>query len=114
MTNTLLFIAATAGSSGQSGQGGGAMGMMLPIILIFVIMYLLVFRPQAKKQKDHRRMLDALQKGDRVLTAGGIMGTVAGIRENDNMVILKIADNVKIEVLKSSIGQKLIEEEAKK
>ena len=113
MTHTMLFIFATAGSGQQSGQGGGAMGMMLPIILIFVIMYLLVFRPQAKKQKDHRRMLDALQKGDRVLTAGGILGTVAGIREKDNMVILKIAENVKIEVVKSSIGQKLADEEGK-
>ena len=108
------MLTLAAAGSGQQGNQGSPMGFFLPIILIFVIMYMLVFRPQARKQKDHRKMLDVLQKGDRILTAGGILGTIAGIREKDNVIILKIADNVKIEIMKSSVSQKFNPEEGKK
>ena len=64
-----------------------------------------MIRPQSKKQKEHRSMLDNLKKGDKVVTAGGIIGTIAGIKEKENSVILKIADNVKMEILKSSISK---------
>lgn len=80
---------------------------MLPIILIFAIMYFLIFRPQAKKQKKHQAMIEAVQKGDKVVTAGGIHGTVAGIKEKENTLIVKIGDNVKIELSRSSIARKL-------
>jgi preprotein translocase subunit YajC len=79
------------------------------MILIFVVMYFLMFRPQSKRQKEHRTMLDNLQKGDQVLTAGGVYGTIAGIKEKENIIILKISENVKIDVAKSSIAQKIIE-----
>ncbi|NOY61462.1 MAG: preprotein translocase subunit YajC [Calditrichaeota bacterium] len=100
-------------SSGQGTQGN-PMGFFLPIILIFAIMYLLIFRPQAKKQKEHRRMLDDMQKGDRVVTAGGIYGTIAGIKEKEGIVILKIDNNVKIEITRSSIARTLTGSEQKK
>jgi preprotein translocase subunit YajC len=78
-----------------------------PFIAIFVIMYLMMILPQQKKQKEHRRMLDNIQKGDRIITAGGILGTVAGIKEKEKTVILKVADNTKIELLRSSVAQVL-------
>ncbi len=111
--NLLLSITAMAGS-GQQGSQGNPMGFFLPIILIFAIMYLLIFRPQAKKQKEHRRMLDSMQKGARVVTAGGIYGTIAGIKEKEGIVILKIDTNVKIEISRSSIAKTLDGPEAKK
>lgn len=94
------------GSSG-GGQGGNPLLGFLPLVLIIFVMYFLMIRPQAKKQKEHRAMLDKLEKGDKVLTAGGIVATVAGIKENEGMLIVKIADNVKVEITRSSIAQVL-------
>ncbi|MBN2028994.1 preprotein translocase subunit YajC [bacterium] len=96
------------GTSG-SGSSSGSSSMLgfLPLILIVVVMYFLMIRPQAKKQKDHRAMLEKLEKGDRVLTSGGIVGTIAGIKENEGLLIVKIAENVKIELSKNSVAQLL-------
>jgi preprotein translocase subunit YajC len=88
-------------------QQGGQLGWMLPMILIFVIMYLLILRPQAKRQKEHQKMLAGLEKNDRIVTAGGIYGTIVGVKEKENTLIVKIADNVKIEVARSSIARRL-------
>jgi preprotein translocase subunit YajC len=74
----------------------------LPFILIFFIFYLLVFRPQAKRQKELAQMLAALKQGDRVLTQGGIFGNVVAVKD-ENVVVLKISDQVKVEVAKGSI-----------
>ncbi len=90
----------------QGGQGGGAMAF-LPMIMIIVVMYFLMIRPQAKKQKEHRKMLDMLEKGDKILTTGGVLGTIAGIKEKESILIVKIADNVKIEMMKTSVAQVL-------
>jgi preprotein translocase subunit YajC len=95
--NWILF------AMGPSGNGGGSpAAMLLPIIGMLVIFYLLLIRPQQKKQKDLQQMIAALRKGDRVMTTGGIYGTIAGIR--DNIIVLKVAEDVKIEVIKSSIA----------
>ncbi|MDZ7318130.1 MAG: preprotein translocase subunit YajC [candidate division KSB1 bacterium] len=102
MFNFILLMGAPAG--GQSGQVN-PLAMWLPIILIFAIMYFLIFRPQAKKQKQHRMMLDALKKGDKIITAGGIYGTVLSVKEKENTVIVKIDDDTKIELVKSSVAQ---------
>ena len=72
------------------------------IALIFVIFYFLLIRPQQKKQKQHQNMLEAIKKGDRVVTSGGVYGTVIGVK--DNIVVLKIADDVKVEFAKSAIA----------
>ena len=77
----------------------------LPLVLIIFIMYFLMIRPQAKRQKEHKAMLGNIEKGDRILTSGGILGTVAGIKENESILIVKIADNVKVEMNKSAIAQ---------
>lgn len=92
----------------QAGDGGGGtLGFILPMVLIFAIMYFLILRPQAKKQKQHQAMIEQIKKGDRIVTAGGIHGTVQGIKEKENTFIVKIDDNVKVELSRSSIAKKL-------
>jgi preprotein translocase subunit YajC len=95
------------------GSGGNPLAMWMPIILIFVIMYLLILRPQAKRQKEHQKMLEALQKGDTVVTAGGIYGTIVGMKEKEGIVIVEVDKNVKLNVTRSSIARKIVEEEKK-
>ena len=93
-----------------SGSQANPIAMWLPIILIFVVMYLFILRPQAKRQKQHQEMLKTLNKNDRVVTAGGIYGTIAGIKEKEGTVILEIDKNVKVEVSRASIAKKEVEE----
>ena len=81
--------------------GPSPLASFVPIILIFVIMYFLLFRPQMKRQKEHARLVSALKTGDRVVTASGIHGLISNVK--DRTVIVKIADNVKIEMEKSAI-----------
>ena len=76
--------------------------MLIVFGLIFVIFYFMIIRPQQKRQKERQKMLDALEKGDKILTAGGIYGTVVGIE--DKMVLVQIADNVKVKVDRGSVG----------
>jgi len=89
-------------SSGQG--GGGGLGMLLPIILIFVIMYFLMIRPQQKKHREHQQMIQSLRRGDRVITSGGLYATVLNIKEKENVVVVKIAENVKVEIQRNSIA----------
>jgi preprotein translocase subunit YajC len=97
------MLYAMAGGQGGNG-GGGAFLSFLPLILIILIMYLLILRPQAKKQKDRQKMLEAVKKGDDVVTAGGIHGKVVGTKNDDKILILKIDDNVKITVDRTAIS----------
>ena len=80
------------------------MGMLLPIILIFVIMYFLMIRPQQKKHREHQQMIQSLRRGDKVITSGGLYATVLNIKEKENIVVVKIADNVKVEIQRNSIA----------
>ena len=75
---------------------------LVPIVLIFIIFYFLLIRPQKKAQDDHKKMLAELKKNDEVITSGGIHGTIANVK--DASVTLKVDDNVKIEVQKSAIA----------
>jgi preprotein translocase subunit YajC len=95
-----LLMAAPEGGSGSS--GGAAFLQFVPFIAIIAIFYFLIIRPQNKKQKDTQRMLDALKKGDRVVTIGGIHGVIQTVR--DHSVILKVDDNVKLEFNRSAIS----------
>ena len=79
----------------------------IPLILIFVIFYFFLIRPQQKKVKDHKLMVDNLKRGDKVITSGGIIGTVERIIDGDKAEI-SITDNVKVEVIKSTGIQALI------
>lgn len=98
--NLIILFFMMSGSGGE----GSTFGVLLPFILIFAIMYLLIFRPQAKKRKQQEAMIQSLKKGDKVLTTGGVYGTIAGIKEKEQTLILKIADNVKIEISRSAIA----------
>ncbi|MBI4974251.1 MAG: preprotein translocase subunit YajC [Candidatus Omnitrophica bacterium] len=75
---------------------------LMPIILIFVIFYFLLIRPQKKTQDEHKKMIQGLKKNDEVITSGGVHGTIANVKEAT--VTLKVDDNVKIEVQKNSIS----------
>jgi preprotein translocase subunit YajC len=88
-------------------DGGGMIGTIVMFGLIFVIFYFMIIRPQQKRQKERQKMLDALEKGDKILTAGGIYGTVIGIE--DKVVLVQIADNVKVKVERGSVGNVLKE-----
>ena len=79
----------------------------LPLILIFVIMYVLIIRPQQKKQKEHQRMLDSVKKGDKVVTSGGIYGQVVGVKEKEQTLIVMVAENVKLEISRAAIARVL-------
>jgi preprotein translocase subunit YajC len=91
---------AYAQAAGGSASGGDTLMGMLPIILMFVILYFLMIRPQMKKAKEHRTMVDALQKGDEVV-AVGILGKISKV--SDNYVSLEIAPNVTIQVQKNAV-----------
>lgn len=106
----MSFVLATLMMSAPGGQQSNPLVMWMPIILIFAIMYLMILRPQAKRQREHQQMLKTLEKNDRVITAGGIYGTIAGIKEKEGIVILEIDKNVKIEVSRSSISKKEVAE----
>jgi preprotein translocase subunit YajC len=95
-----LLMAAPEG--GGSSSGGAAFLQFLPFIAIIAIFYFLIIRPQNKKQKETQRMLDALKKGDRVVTIGGVHGVIQNVR--DHSVILKVDDNVKLEFNRSAIS----------
>ncbi|MDA0376824.1 MAG: preprotein translocase subunit YajC [Proteobacteria bacterium] len=89
-----------------------ALGQFLPLILIFVIFYFLLIRPQQKKVKDHKAMVDAVTRGDTVVTGGGLIGKVVRVIEDDKAEI-EIADNVNIKIIKSSISAVLSKTEPK-
>ena len=93
---------------GAPGQGGGNFFMqILPLLLIIPIFYLFLIRPQQKKQKEHQRMLSELKRGDRVVTSSGIIGSIWGIDEKENKIVLKVGEDTKIEFLRSAIAGKL-------
>ena len=89
------------------GQGGNPLLNMLPLLLIIPIFYLFLIRPQQKKQKELQKMLAELKKGDRVVTSSVIIGSIWGIDEKENKIVLKVAEDTKIEFLRSAIAGKL-------
>ena len=104
MINVLYAAFSPQGGASAPGQGGGnPMSLIFMIIAIFAVMYFLMIRPQQRQKKQRQDMLSQVGKGDKVVTAGGVHGTITGVK--DNTVIVKIADNVKVEVSRSSISQ---------
>lgn len=87
------------------GQEPGGLGMFLPMILIFAIFYFMLIRPQQRKEKERRAMIEQIKSGDRVMFSGGILGTVTNVKEQT--FVVKVADNVKIEVARGGVSKVL-------
>ena len=88
-------------------MSNSGIGQFIPLILIFVIFYFFLIRPQQKKAKEHKIMVENLKRGDQVITSGGIVGTVERVMENDKIEI-EISENVKVEIVKSTGIQTLL------
>ena len=86
---------------------GSGIGQFIPLILIFVIFYFFLIRPQQKKVKEHKAMVENLKRGDKVVTSGGIVGTVERIIDNDKVEV-QIAENINVEVVRATGIQGLI------
>jgi len=84
------------------GGAGSTFGSFVPLILIFAIMYFLLIRPQQKKLKEHKAMVEALRRGDQIVTQGGVIGKVTKVKEGDEVEV-EIADGVKVRVVRSTI-----------
>ena len=94
----------------MSGQG---IAQFIPLILIFVIFYFFLIRPQQKRVKDHKIMVESLKRGDEVITSGGILGTIDRVMEDDRIEVI-IGDNVKVQIIRSTITSLIKKEEIKK
>jgi preprotein translocase subunit YajC len=97
---------ATPAFAQAAGSPGGAFASFIPLILIFAIMYFLLIRPQQKKVKEHAAMVEALRRGDQVVTQGGLIGKVTKVLD-DGKVEVEIAPNVKVQVVKNTVAQVL-------
>jgi preprotein translocase subunit YajC len=96
-----MNLAYAMGSQASSGQGGQIMAF-LPLILLFAVFYFLLIRPQQKRAKTHKQFIENLKKGDRVVTSGGMYGTITGV--TDDSVTIEVAEKVRVRVLKSAIA----------
>ena len=94
----------------MNGQG---IAQFIPLILIFVIFYFFLIRPQQKRVKDHKAMVASLKRGDEIITSGGIIGTIDRVMEDDRIEVI-IGENVKVQVIKTTITSLLKKEEVKK
>jgi preprotein translocase subunit YajC len=101
MFHLLAQVQPTAPAPGPA----GGFGFFVPFIFIFIIMYFMLFRPQKKRQQEQQRLISALKTGDKVVTNAGIHGLIANVKETT--VIVKVADNVKIEMEKSAVANVL-------
>ncbi|GAB6094620.1 preprotein translocase subunit YajC [Desulfatiferula olefinivorans] len=101
MINVAYAMAPSQGAS----QSGGGLAAFVPLILMFVIFYFLLIRPQQKRAKEHQEMVNNLKKGDKVVTSGGIHGVIAKVEDTD--VQLEIAEKIRIKVTRANIAVKL-------
>lgn len=90
----------------QSAGGGGDLTSLLPFVLIFVVFYFFLIRPQQKRAKEHREMVSQLRRGDKVITSGGLVGTVTKSVEGQETVEVEIASDVKVNIMRNMIADK--------
>lgn len=103
-----MFISTAYAQAAQPAPGflDGGLVSLLPLVLIFVVFYFLLIRPQQKKVKEHRAMVQALRRGDRVVTSGGLVGTVTKVL-NDSEVQVEIAEGVRVRMVRSAVSEVL-------
>lgn len=97
-----MNIAYAMGQSGAGGQAGGGLTAFIPLILMFVIFYFLLIRPQQKRAKEHREMIGSLKKGDRIITTGGLHGRITGM--DDTTLTVEISDKVRVKISRGNIS----------
>ncbi len=100
-----MFIETLYAAGGAAGAQPNPIAGFIPIILIFVVFYFLLIRPQQKRAKQHREMIQNLQKGDEIITSGGLYGKIVGI--TDEFLTLEVAENVKVKVARTYVSTKL-------
>jgi preprotein translocase subunit YajC len=114
LTSILLLAEDAAPAAPATPQGGPAsiLSMLFPLVLIFMLFYFLIMRPERRKQADHKSLLESLKKNDRVITIGGIYGVVANVQRDDDRVTLKVdeANNTKVDVTFNSIARVITED----
>ena len=98
------FAISVAHAQDAAGGAAGIVMQIMPLVLIFVVFYFLLIRPQQKKMKEHRAMLTSLKRGDRVITAGGIVGEIKSVREGSDEIEVEIAPSVRVTVVRGTIG----------
>jgi len=103
-----VFISSAFAQTAPAAAEGGLMGSltgMLPLVLMFVVLYFIMIRPQMKRQKEHRAMIDALAKGDEIVTAGGMLGKVS--RMGEGYLHIEVAEGVELQIQRSAVAQVL-------
>ncbi len=102
-----MFISEAFAQAAPAAAAGGESSLitMLPLVLMFVVLYFVMIRPQMKRQKEHKAMIDALAKGDEVVTAGGVLGKVAKL--GDGYLHVEVADGVELQVQRTAVVQVL-------
>lgn len=100
------------GAPAGTEQPGGVLGMLVPFVIMGLLFYVLLLRPEKRKQAEHKNTLDSMKKNDRVVTIGGIYGTVANVNRDADRVTLKVDDNTKIDVTIGAIARVLSESPA--
>ena len=111
-TGGLLAMASPNGAAGgaQPGGGAGMLGMIGYMLIFFALFYFLMIRPQMRREKERKKMIEEMKTGDRVLFCGGMLGTVTNIK--DQVLVVKIADNVKVEVARGAVLRVLAADES--
>lgn len=111
LMESIAWAQGTGGGGASAPNGAGGILSLVPFLLIFIIFYFLLIRPQQQKQKQQRALLDALKKGDKVVTTSGIWGTITNLGKET--VTLQIADNTKIKMQRDNIARLRGEDEEK-
>ncbi|MCK6425580.1 MAG: preprotein translocase subunit YajC [Burkholderiaceae bacterium] len=100
-----MFISNAYAQAAPAAAGGSSLMSLLPLLLMFVVLYFIMIRPQMKRQKEHKAMIDALGKGDEVVTGGGLMGRITKV--GDNQIGLEVAPGVEVQCQRSAVVQVL-------
>lgn len=101
-----MFISQAYAQAASSSGGSSFLIQIAPLVLIFAVFYFLLIRPQQKKMKEHKAMVASLSKGDKVVTAGGLMGTIFKI-DDEKIATVEISENIKVKVVRSTISEVL-------